>query len=165
MEKIEVEELCLTYSQSFIDKEGIYPAPGAFLKQDGQLALLALAVNPNEMVDKAFNLCRDKTVKEFFLSLDCHNRPDRQADHHSVLIVFHVRKGVKGGAVVRLGAMEYGWDEAEGAATIVPLIWNEPFWAAKYGDLLTRLERQCGHRRGDMMFWGKPWDRRTVVLN
>lgn len=149
---------------SFIDKGELSPAPGASSGKDGRTTQLTLSNDPNEVVDDAFKMCRDRKIQEFFFSLDCHNRLERRGEYHSVLIVFHVRKEERGGAEVRLGTMEYGWDAASGTATVVPLLWNEPFWAAKYGDLLSRLERQCG-RRGDMMVWGKPWDRRRVVLN
>lgn len=162
---IEVEELCRTYSLSFIDREGIYPVPGAVLGENGKMSLMALAAKPEAIVDMAFKMCRDTAVNEFFFSLDCHNRPERQGQYHSVLIVFYVRKEGGGGAIVRLGAMEYGWDEVKAEATVMPLCWDEPFWAAKYGDLLSRLERQCSRRRGGTMVWGRPWERRTVVLN
>ncbi len=159
--KIEVEKICNIYTP-FIGRSRIYPLPGRALFENGVLATLVLAANPNEIVDLAFKLCRDPAVQEFFFSLDCHNQPWRQAEYHSVLIVFHVGKGSV--PIARLGVMEYGWDERQNAATIVPLRWDDPFWAAKYGDLLLRLERQCGRRSG-MIRWQKPWERRPVVLN
>lgn len=159
--KIEVEITCNAYSL-FIDKARFYPLPGRALDKNGQLSTLALATNPNEIVDLAFKLCRDTRVQEFFFSLDCHNQPWRQAEYHSVLIVFHVLKGAA--TIARLGVMEYGWNERRNEATIAPLRWDDPFWGAKYGDLLLRLERQCGRRRG-MIRWQKPWERRPVVLN
>lgn len=159
-DRIEVERICRVYGQQFADADGIFPAPGAVLDKEGSLSLYALAMRPEAVTDLAYKLCRDARVKEFFFTLDFHNRPDRREEYHSVLGIFHVRKGLD----VRLGVMEYDWDAGTQTPVVQAVQWGDPFWTGRYGDLLARLEKQCGGPWGGMDFW-HPWGGQRVVVN
>lgn len=134
----DISEVCRAFGHKIIDEKGLHPTPGGSSDQSGNWLLLALDMSAEEVMDKGLSLCRDAAVSEFFISFDCNNRPDRAATHHSVLVIFHVRKG----EACRLAVMEYGWDSGEDVPIIKEVIWDDAFWCNHYSAALNRLAEE-----------------------
>lgn len=124
-----IDKFC-EYAKTFITERGIFPAPGLLNKANGKCDVLALILQPDDILDFAYTNWLNCETIEQIISLDFYAKPNTGTELDSVLIIFYFRRNEP----VMLGVMEYSWNDSN--PIIKPVNWENAFWKKVFGEIL-----------------------------
>ena len=130
----ELVQQVLSLAVRSIEENGVYPTPAGFRKRDGQLELYSFACSGTEALQRAVKRAQSGELEELVLLVDQFTKPDQGTTLDSALIVFH--RNLAG--VARIGVLEYSYNDGKDPV-VLPLNWNNAFWASAYAKVLQRL--------------------------